>query len=81
MAMILDLEIAEFERLLPGWLQEGRRGRWVVLKGREVAGFFSTFDEAYREGVKRWGVTNMLIERVLLEEEQPRITVNRAEFR
>jgi len=79
--MILDLEIAEFERLLPGWLAEGRRGQFVAMKGHEVAGFFSSFEDAYRAGVGRWGVTNMLIERVLLEEDQPRITVNHAEFR
>lgn len=78
--MSLDREIAEYERLLPGWLQEGRRGQWVVIKSHEIAAFFSSFDEAYREGGRRWGNTDMLVKKILPDEEEPVFTIQRVHF-
>lgn len=75
--MSLEREFAEYQRLLPGWLQEGRRGQWVVLKKAEMAGFFPSFDAAVDEGMRRWGSTDMLVKKVLPEEEEPVFTIQR----
>jgi len=73
--MVLDPEFTEYDRLLPGWLQEGRHGQWVAIKNHEIAAFFTSFDEAYRAGGRRWGNTDMLVKRILPREEEPVFTI------
>ena len=39
-------------------------GRFVLIKGRDVVGAFTTEREAYEEGVRRFGTEPFLIKRV-----------------
>ena len=43
-------------------------GQYVLIKGREIVGTFTKFEEAYEQGVKRFGTVPMLIKQVVSEE-------------
>jgi hypothetical protein len=44
-------EVRTYESHLPGWLD--REAQWVLIKGREVLGFFPSFEEALRAGYRQ----------------------------
>jgi hypothetical protein len=69
---MLEDEIGFYQENLPTWL-ERHEGRVVLVKGRELIGFFDTEREAVAEGVDRFGLTSFLVRRVL--EEQPVVYV------
>src|SRR5689334_19262754 len=53
-------ELAYFEANRAKWL--GRyEGQYTVIKGDQVAGFFPTLEEAYEEGLVRFGHVPMLV--------------------
>lgn len=56
----------EVERLLA----EGREGKFVLIRGTELVGFYDTFEEASREGTRRYFVKRepYLIKQVLTYE-------------
>jgi hypothetical protein len=58
-------EWAFFCRELPRLLAEGHEGRWVLIKGEEIIGFFDNRLEARRVGTQRFGLAPMLIEQIL----------------
>jgi hypothetical protein len=70
----LEEELAYFERRLPEWLQI-YPGHFVVIKGDEFLGSFSTSAEALAAGVKAYGTQAFLIRQVT---EHPPITYNPA---
>jgi hypothetical protein len=57
----LTAEVAYFHRHRAEWIAEGRLGKWVVLKGEEVLGFFASFAEAYAAGSARFGPGPFLV--------------------
>jgi hypothetical protein len=65
--VMLDDEIGFYEENLPAWLDR-HEGRVVLVKGRELIGFFDTEREAVAEGVERYGLTSFLVRRVLAEQ-------------
>lgn len=64
MPEVLSEELSFFEEKRAEWLQL-YPGQFVLVKGRELVGTFTTFQEAYAEGVKRFGNVPMLIRQVL----------------
>jgi hypothetical protein len=70
--VMLEEEIGYYEECLPIWL-ERHEGRVVLVKGRELIGFFDTEREAVAEGVGQFGLTSFLVRRVL--EVQPVVYV------
>ena len=64
---VLETEIAYYNERKPD-LVEHYLGQFVLIRERELAGSFTTFDEAYAEGVKRYGNVPMLIRRVQKDE-------------
>jgi len=64
--LILELEIYETQKA--EWLQH-HRDEFVVLKERELIGFFPTFHQAYLAGVAKYGMeTDFLVKRVVPQE-------------
>ncbi len=50
---LLREELEIYEQGKSAWLGEGRGGRWVLIMGQEVVGFFATSREAYLIGIER----------------------------
>lgn len=48
-------EIAVFDANLPGWLDKGEEGKWVVIKREDIVGLFSSKSDAYEAAVARLG--------------------------
>ena len=46
-------EVRTYESHLPGWLD--REGQFVLIKGRDVLGFFPSFEEALEAGYQQLG--------------------------
>ncbi|HEY7032170.1 MAG TPA: hypothetical protein VH482_12605 [Thermomicrobiales bacterium] len=61
---MLDEEIRFYEENLPDWLQR-HEARVVLVKGRELIGFFDTEGDAIEEGARLFGFTSILVCRVL----------------
>lgn len=51
-------------------LVEKYKGQFVLIKGRNLVGTFTTFEEAYDRGVTEFGQQSFLIKRVLEQERQ-----------
>lgn len=64
----LERELKFFESKKKEWL-ENYKDKFVLIKGEELVDMFSTFEDAYKEGVKRYGNQPFLIKRVTEEEE------------
>jgi hypothetical protein len=69
---MLEEEIQFYEENLPDWLQR-HEARVVLVKGRELVGFFDNEEDALEEGARRFGLTSFLVRRVL--EKQPLIYI------
>ena len=65
--MILEKEFRFFQSKREEWLKN-YRGKFVLIKGEEFIDVFSTFEDAYKEGVKRYGNQPFFIKKV---EEEP----------
>jgi len=64
----LSAELEYYESHKEEWLSSSR-GRYVVIKGHTVLGFFDAFEAAYRAGALEWGVdTDFLIRKVVEHE-------------
>jgi len=60
-------ELAFYETMKAQWLL-AHEGKFVLIKGKELLGFFDTQEQAYSEGLKRLGNTPFLIKQVVKEE-------------
>ena len=66
----LDRELAFYRSHLREW--EGREGEYILIKDEAVAGFFSSYDDALRQGYQRFGLQPFLVKQIS--------TVERAHF-
>lgn len=66
--MPLDTELATFERLKPELLMN-HAGKFALIKGEEFVGAFDTPDNAYAEGVQRYGRDSFLVRKIAEQEE------------
>lgn len=66
--MALEKELALFEKMKPDWLKI-YEGKFVLIKGEEFLGAFDTPDNAYTEGVRRFGREAFLVKKVSAVEE------------
>jgi len=60
---MLDREREYYGIHLLDWIQ-GHPGKFVVIKGEEVLGFFDSLDEALSAGGARFGLSSFLVRRV-----------------
>jgi hypothetical protein len=64
----LGVEADVYEANKSKWL-ESHRDEFVVVKGKEVFGFYTTFHEAYSAGAARYGTdVDFLVKRVVPQE-------------
>jgi hypothetical protein len=54
-------EQAAFDLLRTRLINEGHGGKYVLFKDGAVQGLFGTRDEAYREGLKRYGSAGVFV--------------------
>lgn len=66
--MKLEAELSFFEKA-KGELLKNHDGKFALIKGEEFCGAFDTPDNAYSEGVKRFGNVPFLVKRITLREE------------
>ena len=65
--MKLDAELKLFGERLDEWLDR-HKGKYVLIKNDDVAGFFDSAETAFENGVDRWGNVPMLIKKVVEHE-------------
>jgi hypothetical protein len=62
----LEHEGGVFSANVADW-RKTRIGRFVVIRGDEVAGFFDSLPEAFAAGTKKYGLEPFLVRQVLPE--------------
>ncbi|MBF0567514.1 MAG: hypothetical protein HQK95_01470 [Nitrospirae bacterium] len=66
MAM-LDCELIYFKENLEEWLKY-YEGKHALVKDNQLINTFTTFEEAYDEGVKRFGRQSFLVRQIVKQE-------------
>jgi hypothetical protein len=66
---MLEQERSVFDQHLAEWLTT-YKGKFALIKGDEVVGFFDTGDAALAEGARRFGLTSFLV-RPIQEVQEP----------
>ena len=66
--MPLDIELATFEKM-KGDLLSNHPGKFALIKGEDFIGAFDTADNAFTEGVTRFGRDSFLVKRITAQEE------------
>jgi hypothetical protein len=66
MGMELEQELEFFESKKKEWLKD-YKDKFVLIKGEELIEVFNTLEDAYKEGVKRYGNQPFLIKKVTEE--------------
>jgi len=64
----LDIELGFFDQHREEWY-EHHAGKFVLIKGATVHGFYDTSDRAYEVGCELWGLVPFLIKEVQLVDE------------
>lgn len=59
-------EVTTYEAQLQGWLE--REGQFVLIKRREVLGFFPRYEEALKAGYEQLGNEPFLVKQILRHE-------------
>jgi hypothetical protein len=59
----LKSENTLFEKHINEW-RISHMGAFVLIKSQDLIGFFATLDEAFNEGLKRFGVADFLVEQI-----------------
>lgn len=59
----LEIELKFFEDHRAEWLNH-HRGKFALIKGQEIAGFFDSRESAFAIGATRWGNVPFLIKEV-----------------
>lgn len=65
-------ELDYFEKVKAELLKT-HKGQVALIKSEELVGTFTTLDEAYREGIKRFGREPFLIKPIVEVQEEQRI--------
>lgn len=60
----LNQEAEVFETYLAEWRQ-AHLGQFVLIKEREVIGFFGTLDEAFAAGTQRFGLRPFFVKQIV----------------
>ena len=54
-----------FLNAMPGLLEDGHAGRFALFYGAELRGIWDTFEETIHEGLRLFGVQNLLVQQIL----------------
>jgi hypothetical protein len=66
--MPLDQELAQYEKMKADLLKN-HEGKFALIKADQFIGAFDTPDNAYAEGIKRYGREPFLVKRITENEE------------
>lgn len=66
--MALEQELALYAKMKPDLLKN-HEGKFVLIRGEEFIGAYDSAENAYSEGVKRFGKEVFLVKKVTKEEE------------
>jgi len=66
--MALEKELALFAKMKPDLLKN-YEGKFVLIRGEEFLGAFDSVENAYSEGVRRFGREGFLVKKVTEQEE------------
>jgi hypothetical protein len=66
--MALEKELALYEKMKADLLKN-HEGKFVLIRGDEFLGAFDSAENAYGEGVKRFGRESFLVKKVTTQEE------------
>jgi hypothetical protein len=64
--MALEKEIQTYKKKLPEL--KAHEGKYVLIQGESVIDTFSSYDDALKEGYKRFGLTPFLVKQILTVE-------------
>ena len=64
--MALEKELETYKAKLPEL--KAHEGKYVLIHGEEVIDTFSSYDDALKEGYKRFGVNPFLVKQILAVE-------------
>ena len=70
--MAFEVEIERYNELLPELLASSK-GKFVVIKGRELLGIFDSNDDAYEAGLESYGLSGFMLRPV--RETQPVVSI------
>ena len=62
----LDQEIATYNRHLPNLL--GQQGKFVLIKGAEIAGTYDSYQDALTAGYQRFKLKSFLVKQITAAE-------------
>jgi len=60
----LQREMETFERERDNLLKAGNAGKFVVIKGEEVFDVFNTYEDALKQGLKKYGNVPFLVKEI-----------------
>ena len=63
----LEAEYNYYKKHKEEWLKD-RENQFVLIKGEEVIGFFVKFEDAFNEGIKKFGKPPFFIHQIAKEE-------------
>lgn len=58
----LARELSAYKANLPSW--SAKQGEFVLIKEEEVAGFFSSYDDALKSGYEKFGLQPFLVKQI-----------------
>ena len=65
----LEVETEYFESHRKEWIEGGHEGRWVVVQGEVVLGFFEDLGGGFDAGSEKWGDSPFMVRCVTLFDE------------
>ena len=69
---MLDQEIAYYQHHLLEWLGSNA-GKFALVKGSELIGFYNSIGEALSEGARRFGLESFLVRRVVSSQDEIKV--------
>jgi hypothetical protein len=73
--MVLEPELETYDQHKEELLGTAA-GKWVLIRGQEIAGTFDTQDDAISEGYRRFGNVPFLVKQILAHEAPEYFTSN-----
>ena len=70
--MALEKELETYKRKLPELISE--EGKFVLIKGDDVCDTFTSYEDALKEGYKRFGLEPFLVKQIYAIEQVQLIT-------
>ena len=70
--MALDQELTVYQRNLADW--SAHAGQYVLIRGEEVCGFYSSYEDALKAGYEKFGLEPFFIKQISVVEQVHHIT-------